>query len=334
LLCIGCVLAAGTLGWYVHNFQQVVAFARIATSGTVALNYGTAGTFFSKLAYWLRATRASFFIPFAVPALSLILFGGVYFAWKHGHRAKPKHANLLAAVALIHVLFILASFSSQVNEENRYLLPLLPCAAICLMWVLSLPVRSYTGTLACILLSIQLAVTNAQALNFTKVNPNVSYWLQPYSSDGTARTELTELIRTTSVPGTELRYNIVGVELPWLNANSLDYYAVKGRLETGRRSYFTSLGYAETDIEKAWTRLEQIGIVYFVSLEEDKQPSPPDFINRVTLPVLRRVVSDPNFVRVNFPSRLGILLFRRIDGPVKKAQALMSESAATAMSTR
>ena len=202
------------------------------------------------------------------------------------------------------------------------------------MWVLSLPVRSYTGTLACILLSIQLAVTNAQALNFTKVNPNVSYWLQPYSSDGTARTELTELIRTTSVPGTELRYNIVGVELPWLNANSLDYYAVKGRLETGRRSYFTSLGYAETDIEKAWTRLEQIGIVYFVSLEEDKQPSPPDFINRVTLPVLRRVVSDPNFVRVNFPSRLGILLFRRIDGPVKKAQALMSESAATAMSTR
>jgi hypothetical protein len=334
LLCIGCVLAAGTLGWYVHNFQQVVAFARIATSGTVALNYGTAGTFYSKLAYWLRATRVNFFIPFALPALSLILFAGVYLGSKHGYRAWPRHANLMTAAALMHLFFVLALFSSQVNEENRYLLPLLPSIAICLMWMLSLSVRFHPGTLACFLLAIQFGVTTAQALNLTSADPNVSYWLQPYSSDATARTELSELIRMTSEPGTELRYNIVGVELPWLNANSLDYYAVKGRLETGRRSYFTSLGYAETDIEKAWTRLVQIGIVYFVSLEEDKQPNPPDFVNRVTLPALRRVVSDPGFARVNFPSRLGILLFRRIDGPVKKAQVLMSESAATAISTR
>ncbi len=315
LLFIGSVLAAGALGWYVHNFKTVVAFGKIATSGAVALDYGSAGTFYSKLAYWLRATQASFFIPFALPALSLIAFTGMYFAWKHGYRARPKPANVLAAVALMHVFIVLALFSFQVNEENRYLLPLLPCIAICLMWVLARPMRSYTAALACILLAIQFAVTNAQALNFTKVNPNISYWLHPYSSDQTARAELTELIRVTSVPGAESRYNIVGVELPWLNANSLDYYAVKGRLETGRRSYFTSLGYAETDLERAWTRLEQIGIVYFVSLEEDKQPSPPDFVNRVTLPALRRVASDPAFARVNFPSRLGILLFRRVDPP-------------------
>jgi len=312
LLFIGSVLAAGALGWYAHNLQHVIDFARIATSGPVALNYGAAGTFYSKLVYWLRATRASFFVPFAVTALSLIVLAGVYFAWKHGYRARPKHANLIAAIALMHVLFVLALFSSQINQENRYLLPLLPCIAICLMWMLSLSVRALSGTLACALMAIQFVVTTAQALNLTKADPRISYWLQPYSSDGTARAELSELIRATSVPGTEFRYNISGVELPWLNANSLEFHAAQGRLETGRRNYFTSLGYAETDVEKAWTRLEQIRIVYFVSLEESKQPNPPDFINRVTLPILKRVVSDPDFTRVDFPSRLGILLFRRI----------------------
>jgi hypothetical protein len=335
LLFIGSILAAGALGWYAHNFQQVVAFAKLATSGPVALNYGSAGTFAGKLLYWLRATQVSFFVPFAIPALSLIVFAGIYLAWTHGYRIKPKHENLMAAAALIHVFLVLALFSFQVNEENRYLLPLLPSIGICLMWVLSLSNRPLPGTLACILLAIQLVVTTAQALNLSKVNPSVSYWLKPYWSDGTARAELGELIRITSVPSTEFRYNIVGVELPWLNANSLAFYAAKRRLETGTRSYFTSLGYAETDIEKAWTRLEQIKISYFVSLEEDKLPDPPDFVNRVTLPILRRVVSAPDFARVDFPSRLGILLFRRTDGSARGIRAPVAEElAATALRTR
>ncbi|HEY6393489.1 MAG TPA: glycosyltransferase family 39 protein, partial [Bryobacteraceae bacterium] len=126
LLFIGSILAAGALGWYAHNLQHVIDFARIATSGAIALNYGVAGTFYSKLVYWLGAARASFFIPFAVTALSLIALAGVYLAWKHGYRARPKHATLIAAFALVHIVFVLALFSTQVNQENRYLLPLLP----------------------------------------------------------------------------------------------------------------------------------------------------------------------------------------------------------------
>jgi hypothetical protein len=335
LLFIGSVLAAGVLGWYAHNFRQVVAFAKMAASSSVALNYGSAGTFGSKLLYWIRAAHVNFFVPFAIPALSSIVFAGGYIAWRQGYRAKPKHENRIAAVSLVHIVFVVALFSFQVNEDNRYLLPLLPCIAICLMWLLSLSVRSYPGTLGCVLLATQFVVTNAQALNVTKINPNISYWLLPYSFDGTARAELSELIRVTSVPAAESRYNIVGIELPWLNANTLAFFAAKGRLETGRRSYFTSLGFAETDIEKAWTRLKQIKIAYFISLEEEKHPAPPDFLNRVTLPILRRVVSDPDFGPVDFPSRLGIVLFRRIDGSARRVQVpLAEESAATALRTR
>jgi hypothetical protein len=324
LLFVGSSLAAGTLLWYARNFQEVVAYAKLGTIGSVVHDYGTVGTFQSKLLYWLRAIHLNFFFPFAAPALLLLMFAGFCLALKYGYRAR-KRANLLAAAALMHVAAVLAVFSSQVSEEHRYLLPVLTCIAICLMWALSLSSRSYLGTLACVVVAIQFLVTTAQALNLRKADPNVSYWLKPYSSDTASRGELSKLIRLTSLPGTESRYNIVGVELPWLNANSLAFYAAKGRLETGRRSYFTPLGYAETDVERAWTRLNQLRIMYFVSIEEDKQPRPPNFLNRVTLPILRRVVSDPDFAPVDFPSRLGILLFRRIDGHVGRVQAPASE---------
>jgi hypothetical protein len=308
ILAIGLATTLAAAVWYSFNVGAVAEFIRNASGGATSLYYGHTGTFGTKLMFWLRAMKASFFVPFLPIALGLLALLGAALVWKRGRSTGLRATHFVVAAALAEAILVPVLFSFQVSEENRYLLPLAPALAICLMWVLSLrPAIAFAATG---LMAIQFIVVHAQALGFTGMNPEVSYWLTPYQPDLGGPGELRELIRLTSGPGTEFRYNIVGVEFPWFNANALSFYAAKGRLSTGRRNYFTSLGYAETDAGRAWNRMQQIRTLYFASVEADRQP-PPDFLNQVSAPVLNRAAADSAFVRVPFPSHLGIVVFRR-----------------------
>jgi hypothetical protein len=316
ILTIGIVTAAAATAWYSRNLTTVAEFMRNASSGATSLYYGHVGTLGAKLMFWLRALRAGFFVPFAPIAIGLLALAGLVLAWKRGVAMGLRRSHFVVAAALAEVLLVLAVFSFQVSEESRYLLPMVPALAICLVWVLSLGGATMLRAAAC-LMAVQLIVIHSQALGLTNINWSVSSWLVPYQRAGADSAELRELIRLTSGPGTEFRYNVVGVQFPWLNENALSFYAAQGRLLTGRRNYFTSLGYAETDADRAWNRMEQIKTLYFVGAEADRQPTPPDFLNQVSVPILRRVIADRNYTRVPFPSHFGILLFRRGDAPVR-----------------
>jgi hypothetical protein len=255
-------------------------------------------------------------------ALALLIVAGLSLAWQRKLAAEPRPFPLVVGAAFAQLLLVPVVFALQVSEENRYLLPLAPALAICFLWVFSLGgstvLKAATG-----LMAVQLILVHAQALGLTKTNFNVSYWLVPDhwlvpdQPDRVALAELHDLVRLTSGPGTEFRYNVVGVQFPWLNENALAFYAAQGRLSTGRRNYFTSLGYAETDADRAWTRMEQMKTLYYVGVEPDREPAPPDFLNQVSVPILRRVMADPNYTRVPFASQLGIVLFRRGDTPAQ-----------------
>jgi hypothetical protein len=316
ILIIGILTAAAAGGWYSRNFVVVVEFMKNAASSANALNYGHTGAFGAKLMYWLRALQASFFVPFVLIALGVLALAGIGLVGKRGAVAGLRPYHLAVAASLAEVLLLMVMFSSQINEDNRYLLPLVPAFAIILMWVLSLGGVAVPRAAAC-LMAVQFILIHSQALGLTNPNQNVSYWLLPLQRDRTALAEVREVIRLTSGPGTEFRQNIVGVEFPWLNAHSLSFYAAQGRLSTGRRNYFSSLGYAETDADRAWTGMEQIQTLYFIAQEADRQPAVPDFVNQVSVPILKRVIGYPAYVRVPFPSHLGILLFRRTDSPVR-----------------
>ncbi|MDP8983086.1 MAG: hypothetical protein M3O35_21120 [Acidobacteriota bacterium] len=314
ILAIGLFAAAAAAAWYALNLSAAAEFVKNASGGAASIYYGHVGAFGPKLMFWLHALKASFFAPWVSIALGLLILTVAALVWKVGVARKLRPAHFVVAAAVAEIILVTVVFACQVSEENRYLLPLAPALAICLMWVFA--ARNSVALIAAGVMAAQLAVVHGQALGFTGMNPEVSYWLTPYQPDLGVPGELRELIRLTSGPGTEFRYNITGVEYPWFNANSLSFYAAKGRLSTGRRNYFTSLGYAETDAGRAWNRMQQIRTLYFAAVESDRQP-PPDFLNQVSVPVLNRAAADPAFVRVPFPSRLGIVIFRRVEATAR-----------------
>jgi hypothetical protein len=134
-----------------------------------------------------------------------------------------------------------------------------------------------------------------------------SDWLKPVQPDSTRFSEVVAAVRYMS-EGSE-HNNFVAIEEPWLNANSLDFFAAKDRLDHGVRTYFVSLGYAQKDDNAAFRRIDEFHVRYVITLRRPFQSLNPNFLNAVSLPLLSRIDKDPRFAELPFRSRYGLILF-------------------------
>lgn len=315
-LSSGLALCALCGKWYAVNIEGVREQVKLAMSLEVTVHYGRAGTFFQKLPIWFAALQCSFGMPWVIIGV-LILCGVGIAASRIRARGivQPCDAgraplNLLAIASVIHILWVISLCAMNYNEENRYLLPLLPAVAIIYLWFIA-KIR-FPWLLAGIvaLFSYQWVVVCVQALGFSHADPRISYWVIPFDRNRTMARELARIVHRTSNANTNLRYSIVGMELPWLNANSFSFFAAKQELKSGVRCYCTSLSYGAKEMDLEWKRFNEIKPEYFISLEESVQP-PPNFLNELSIPVLKRIRDDADFIQEPYASKFGVVLFRR-----------------------
>ncbi|HEY7314159.1 MAG TPA: glycosyltransferase family 39 protein [Gemmataceae bacterium] len=310
-LALGIGLLAGAAVWYRANWQAVRHHAYIASVSDIALQYGHKDVFSRKFAFWFAALREGLFTPplFWMAAF-LTLTAVAVWGSRLGQAAwlrRPSAANCLALLAALQVAILLVAFAFTINEDTRFLTAVAPAVAVLLMWaVANVPVRAAGVVFATAALA-QWGFVHAITLGVSDWKGHC--WLVPVERDATHAEETARVVRLTS----ELadRYNIVGIELPWCNANSLAYYAAKHKLAARRRANYTSLGYAETDVGKALGRIDAINPTFFISLEEGAQPKPPNCLNQVAAPVLAKLQRDERYARLPFLTQFGIVVFKR-----------------------
>jgi hypothetical protein len=315
LLVGGAVLFGAAVAWYGRNFSAIKDFVQSTSGGSFALDYGKKAPFFAKLQFWLGTARLSFFWPGVVAALCLALLV-ILVVERRGLAGllRRKHLLVLAVAAFLEIVVVLSVFSWNINECERYLLPLLPALAVLLMVACSLARGWLRAVLATILLA-QWVLVNAQSLGLPHPAGKIVFWVRPFGSDQARMSELRGIAALTCVKNINYRFNIVGVELSWLNFNTLSFYASQQQFNTRAVGYFTSLGYAQNSPEQAWQRLRDLHIVYFISLQAEDQLRSPNFLNQVSLPILTRIEHDTNFVRVPFDSQFGLVVFRNDSQP-------------------
>ena len=309
----GIAVFGSVVAWYVRNGSALVDFVKLASSSEVALDYGRSESFFYKLQYWVGALQKSVALPAALLGLAIVFLIaiGIRLVVSDRWRLLPsRRQSLLIVGAFGHVMLVLTTFSLNINEENRYLLPLLPSLAVIFMWCLALVKMRALLMLIGSLLVVQWAYVEARAWGYVPPDGTMSYWVLPIQQSREAMNELTRIAGLTCTPGTAHRYSITGVELPWLNANSMSFYAAKWKQENKVQCHNTSLGYAEKDSTRAWERLNRLNIAYFISLEETALPQPPNFVNQVSLSILQRIRADRRFVQLPYESKLNIVVFR------------------------
>jgi len=320
-LIAGAILFLGCATWYIKNLPALRQTLKLQTSLEFTLDYGRAGSFFEKLSYWLRALRESLQFPWVIAGqFILIVVGSVLARIRGGEREeKPRETgqrlfNLLTICSLVHILAVLCLCSSNYNEETRYLLPLLPAIGLVNIWLVSQIRHAWLIAGVMALLLAQWAAVCAQALGLAHLDHRTcSYWVIPLDKDRKHAEEVVRIVRSTEPEGPP-RYNIVGIDLPWLSANTLSFFAAKEQLKAGKRSFYTSLGYGAKDMDPAWKRMSDLKIEYYISLEETAQPPNPNFLNLIAIPALQRVRNDPEFVSEPFKSDLGVLIFRKDAG--------------------
>jgi hypothetical protein len=307
-------MAMATIAWYRVNFTPLSEFGVATTLGTIATHYGVADSFPNKLRYWLGTAQVSFLLrPLVVAVVILELVALI--TWTYRLLSKHRRVSYLDVAALVAVLELIAIFvvfSLEIDQDPRFLLPGLPYVSVLVTWGLSqVRPRVITPLVAIGLLSIQWLLVYAQALGLTPPSPSLSYYLWAVDPDTRNASDVEAAVQATCSPTTPPELSIVGVELPWMNAVSVGFFASKRQLPHLSTCKYASLGYAEADPDRAWALLESLSPANYISVDPKLPAIPDDFNNQVTQPVLARVQSSPSFHLDPLDGHPRILVYKR-----------------------
>jgi hypothetical protein len=288
--------------------------AWISSFGVVALDYGHQDLFRNKFNFWFTQIQTSMFtIPlFWIWAYAVLV--GIA-TWANRLRcaeklSAPAAGNALALVSGVHILGVMCIFSININEDSRFLVPLVPGASILLMWAIGQIQGRATGLVLILAALLQWGYVHSRTLDLYPWSQPYS-WLEPVERSSTRAQEVAALVHivTENAP---FKAHIVGVEFSWCNPNSLSFYSAKEMLITGKRVYFTELGYGVTEIDKALARLKDMKMEYYVSVAEEGPPPFVNNVNQVALPMLQTIQQDTaHYRQIEFPSTTHLLLFQR-----------------------
>jgi hypothetical protein len=313
------VVGGATGLWYYENLRGMLQHVRDASFGAVALDYGHRAPWPRKFVEWSGLSIESFLSPYLGWVFLAVLVGAGFWGMRSlRQRRETRRIEPVAILAALQIPLVLSVLATTIIVEPRFLYALLPAVVIVFVQLCAfLPARLLVAVLvAC---GAQWAVVNAESLAITGRITHQFQWLSTPEFDGSHYDDLTRVVRLTS--DADGRYNIAAVESVWMNANSAAFFAAKNRLRTGVRSYYTSLGYAESDSGKAMRRILGYRTRYVITLAEPFQTGLPAFLNVVSLPVLGEMRNDIRFVQVPFTSRNGVLVFRVQDGQPADAAA-------------
>jgi hypothetical protein len=299
-----------TAMWYAVNLKAVIQHIRDSSSGEIALHYGFRASLEHKLVVWLGLLYQSFLSPYLEWVVVLaVVIGLVARYGSAGGRSLPPAARAAAVLSALQIGLLLLVFSSNDAVESRYIYPMLVFLAVILMSFCAPITWRAPFVVMFALCGLQFAVVHRVALGAAGPLASQFPYLTKLHADWGQYRELERVVGITSTATG--RYNIIGVEEPWLNANTASFFAAKHRLHTGIRSYYTSLGYAQTDVAAAVRRVEDLNTMYYITLDERSQSAAPDFLNLASLPMLEHVRTDPHFERVSASNATGVLIFRR-----------------------
>jgi hypothetical protein len=305
---------AGAAGgvWYYWNWHAMVQHVHDSSFGPIALDFGHRTPWPSKFAEWSGISIDCFLAPcLGWVFLAVLVAAGFWGIGSLRQRRAPARIGPVAIAAALQIPLVLSVFSTAITVEPRFLYALLPAVVIVFVQLCAfLPARILVAVVvAC---GAQWAVVNAESLAIGGRLTHQFLWLGAPDLAGSHYDDLTSVLRLTASP--DQRTDVVAVESPWINANSASFFAAKDRLRTGRRTYYISLGYAQSDPAAAMRRIWDFRANYVIALAEPFQRGLLGFVNVVSLPVLGELRNDIRFRQVPYASRNGVLVFRVRDG--------------------
>jgi hypothetical protein len=290
---IGGVVCGLIGAWYLRNSSNIFQFLRETSSGAVAMHYGHSGTLIGKFCFWWHKFIEAAFGGRTRNLTMAILIIGLAVKLKQGSWKR-------IALAATQFLLVLTVFSSQINEETRYLLPLFPSLVMALVEMI--PEWRWARFGFAMILIFRFFELNVVSLG--KFDNQVdSPWIGRFQRRGEELDSLDKLIRL--VCGSSNSVGMVGVDLPELN-NLVFNYRIAFSPELGKTGcVFHSLGYAVPDVTTAMRSFDEFHPGWFVTYDNLTLSGLKDTFNKVVIPVADTIRTSNSWQR--FPGNWGRL---------------------------
>lgn len=308
LLLIVSIMAAGiTVIWYLVNWNSVVQHFLSATLSDYTLHWGSPVNFPVKIRFWtgwFLTTLSPFpllslvFILIVASSLAVSLARLLKRASSEWLRGSVQTGTLLALALAGMILATLLAFSLQINEDVRFLMPLLPAAGVLLGWSLTVIGNRIANSLMATALALNLALHHAYAHGHNPLGVTPHGYLAAPDPKTQDKILLTEAVRSTCGPRAAGRSNFIAVNYVSLNANAINFYAEKERDRRGYACPFDGFRPDETNVDRALDRISALAPAFIVTVAPEKQPSgpwAPAFANMISRGVSEYLTSDPQY---------------------------------------
>lgn len=299
---LALILTIPALSWYTVNVQQALLHMKNSSYAENAALWGRKMGFVDKFIVWLGFCRTSLFHPlFFWPATVVLMGVGVqtlrnrremtWFTFFTG-----SHRRKLVTLCLLNLLLVLAVFSTQINEDYRYLLALLPLFCVITASLFRHPTFRWPLWILLILFFGQWLLVHLTALG--KITPvkGLSHYVIPCEKDSRRLSQVRLLIRSTCNETTRQHPNLMGVSTPWANVLTLNYYA---SLEPGLKHGplpFYNYGWRESDPHRALSRIRDLNPRYYIIPAPDFFPEDNDPQNQIASTVLQAILQSGDYI--------------------------------------
>ena len=320
LLTVGAAIICGA--WYFINSKEILNFMRSSSGGPLAELYGSKGALSVKLVFWIEMFGVSFFNH----RLGGYFWVGIFliaFCARLIRKRAFTRSDIAAMCAGGQVAALILCLATQVNQETRYLLPLLPAVAIGSAFIIS-ELRAIS-LVAIPLFSLKTAAVFAASFSITFplltfLPFSFSTWLHPANADSLQSEILHHVVTSTCNVEDGGRYNVIGHEIGIFNANSASFYMAQAVADKRIRNhcFYTSLGYAESDPRRSWKRIAELNTLYVV-FRSDLQSLPGDPFNAVS-PQIRAQVSKASNFTTTSNEKFPMVEFYRSSGFLESPQ--------------
>lgn len=304
-LCTFAITSLLTLSWYLKNLEPVLTFAKKASGEEIGLLYSSHFTFISKLRFWSRHLFENVFSVQGhttnIVIVGLFIVGLGYFTRRFPFK-KTRKGTLLTFASMLYVPLALLFFSTQTNEETRYIMPILVYTSILLYSVFA-NIR-FGKTIA--FTSVALLLLKNYSISFGYYPKTIE---NPWLKGITLSDEVYQDTKRTVEQVCSLsQNNLVGVDIA--NVNQVTYNFFASHYETTRDCRFISLGWAEKDFSKVLKRLKESKITGFLTLQNSELAEIRDPFNQVAVPAKKYFSEHPDWRQTRLISERVLLYIR------------------------
>lgn len=267
-----------TIIWYIINFSIILDFAKSAASGPIAALYGTNQPFIVKLDYWYGWIKRLFFYDETRLLLFSLLSLTIVF------QIKKIIKNSIFWIVFLQFNVTIVIFSTQVNQETRYLFPLVSLFVFLILQVVTLSRISFF--IFSIIAIYQYVYFIGVSFDFWPQKRDLPYFDMIKSTGKTRENELSLVKKLCA--GKEKKVIVIGVDTITLNADVMRFYSLSNGISENN-CLMIAHGHAETNVDTSLRLIEKLNARYVVFSSDFDMKSTNDPFNRISVSLLQKL---------------------------------------------